>query len=882
MTVYLDFETCSPVDLDLVGTRTYAEHPASRILCLSYAVADQPVRIWWPNQAVPTDLHQAVTAGHRVAAHNFQFDYTVWHQHMVPLGWPAIPLDRWSCTMFRARLARLPASLEEAAKALDLPVQKDAAGRRFMLPLARRDLDTNPLNDEERCRLAAYCSMDTEVLRALDRRLPEIPEQWQPLVALDFELNARGMPVDLDAVRQLIVVRDAENLRLSREFRRLTEGELSSPKQVAKFRMKLADLGVGLPDLQRETLEAWVDENPRRQDLAAQLIRNRLESSHASDTKLDRMLATACNTGRLRDGFLLHGAHPGRWAGRGWQPQNFPKNKVSDPTETLNALLDRAQGIKAGTLDANADPGWTTSIKEAIAGSLRALLKTPDGWEFVSADFGQIESRALCWVAGQDDVLDEYRRGEDVYIKTAERLGSDSRDLGKLLVLSAGYGASGNVVYTRAPGFGLSLTVDEAHDFTARWRGANSAIVAFWHELFRTLCFVVEQPADQEPVTYRCFSIWRDPEMLFVQLPSGRVLKYRNPRLEMSERGSLVLTVELPKHKRLLPVSLWHGTAAENVTQAIAFDVMVGAMLRLHRDGVFLVGTIHDEIVALAPVEDAEAIRDHMIAVMKTPPVWAPDLPLAADAFINERFVKPVKPAHAPLPPSAAERWMNCPGSVAAVAALPPEPESSFAVEGTEAHRIFAACLTRDLDPAGLTEDRMLILPLRHALMLARDVIAGRRFKVETRLQPLPGLGKVWGTADVLVFDRHDRIVAVIDLKFGAGVAVEPDSVQLQIYALLAAQQYGCPPDGIDLHIVQPRRQHERGPHRMHHIGTDDLDRLFARLQDAVDALEDPAAPRIAGAWCRFCAARRECPAARSETARSASRPLVNPFVGGF
>jgi hypothetical protein len=68
----------------------------------------------------------------------------------------------------------------------------------------------------------------------------------------------------------------------------------------------------------------------------------------------------------------------------------------------------------------------------------------------------------------------------------------------------------------------------------------------------------------------------------------------------------------------------------------------------------------------------------------------------------------------------------------------------------------------------------------------------------------------------------------------------------------------------------------------MHHIGTGDLDRLFARLQDAVDALEDPAAPRIAGTWCRFCAARRECSEARSEAARSVPRPLVNPFVGGF
>jgi DNA polymerase len=881
MTVYLDFETNSVVELDLVGIRTYVEADSTRVLCLSYAIDDQPVEVWWPDKPMPAALIRAINAGQRTVAHNFQFDDAVWHRHLVPLGWPAIPLDRWSCTAFRARLARLPASLEEAAKALDLPVQKDAAGRRFMLSLARRDLDADPLTDEERDRLAAYCSMDTEVLRAVDRRLPETPDEWRELFELDFELNVRGMPVDFDAVRKLIIVRDAENLRLAQEFRNLAGDGLTSPRQVAKFRAKLSDLGVDLPDLQRETLESWAQENPQRHDLAAQLILNRLESSHSSDAKLDRMIATAGTTGRVRDSFVLHGAHTGRWAGRGVQLQNLPKNKVDDPEAMLKALLDRADGIVAGALNPTIDPGWSVSIKQAIAGSLRGLFKAPDGWVFVSADLGQIESRVLCWIAGQNDVLNEYRAGKDVYAKTAERLGSDDRDLGKLLVLSAGYGASGNVVHTRAPGFDLTLTLDEAYEFTNRWREANGEIVEFWYDLAAHLQRMLDLPADDPPIEFRqWFRIWRDSEMLFVQLPSGRCLKYRNPRLELNDRGLVSLTVDLPKHKKVLPAFIWHGSATENVVQAIAYDLLVGAMLRLHRDGVFLVGTIHDEIVALAPVEEAEAIRDHMVAVMKTPPEWAPDLPLAADAFINARFVKPLKSAHAPLPPSSAERWMHCPGSVAAVQALPPEPKSSFATEGTEAHQIFAACLTRDLDPADLTDDPMLVIPLRHSLLLARDVIAGRRFKVEIRLQPLPGLAKVWGTADVLVFDECYRIVSVIDLKFGAGVAVEPDSLQVQLYALLAAQQYGCPPDGIDLHIIQPRRQHEHGPHRMHHVGTDDLDRLFARLQDAVDAIEDLAAPRIAGTWCRFCAARRDCSESRAE--RATPRQLTNPFVGEF
>ena len=73
---------------------------------------------------------------------------------------------------------------------------------------------------------------------------------------------------------------------------------------------------------------------------------------------------------------------------------------------------------------------------------------------------------------------------------------------------------------------------------TDKWRANNPQIVDFWYDLLRTLMFVVEMPADQEPVAFRGFSIWRNTEMLFVQLPSGRCLKYRDPALTLSDSAS--------------------------------------------------------------------------------------------------------------------------------------------------------------------------------------------------------------------------------------------------------------------------------------------------------------------------------------------------------
>jgi DNA polymerase bacteriophage-type len=888
-TLYVDFETHSLLDLELVGARTYAEHPSTQVLMLPWAIGDGPVQLWIPfDGEMPEALFAAATDPDvRVVAHNYQFDLSVWRAVMVErFGWPDVPLARWDCTSFRARLARLPGGLDEAAKALNLPFRKNPAGKKLIKLIARSADPYTVLTPDQWGQFEGYARQDIEVMRAIDRAVPATPDEWRPLIELDFALNAAGMPADREAVAKLIVVRDAENKRLAAAFRQLAgEGGLTSPKQVAKFRARLTELGVDLPNLKRQTIEDWVEANPLRRDLAAQMIRNRLESSHSSDAKLDRIAATAAETGRVRDTFVMHGAHTGRWSGSGSQLQNLPRGTVTDPEAMLEALMERADGLAAGTVDPTVDPGWAVSIKEAIASCIRGVFKTPEGWVFVSADFGQIEHRVLCWLAGQDDKLDLYRRGEDVYIAEAAGLGSDSRDLGKLFTLSAGYGGSGNVMFTKAPAFGVVLSPEEADEKTARWRENNPSIVEFWYELVYRHQVVTEAPPDLVPITFRCFNVWRDAEMLFVQLPSGRVLKYRDPRLELDDYGRPTLRVKLPKHKQLLDVSLWHGAATENVVSAIATDILTAAMLTMHNNGVFLVGTIHDQVVALAPVEHAEAIRDHMLAVMQTSPSWAPDLPLAADAFINVRFVKPAKqPAHAPLAPSAAERWMNCPGSVLAEQLVErPEVESPFAIEGTEAHKIFAACLERGRDPAELTDDIYIIGPLRHALAITRDIIAGRKFKVEIRLPALPGIAKVWGTADVVVFDDYDRVVAIVDLKFGAVVQIEPNAIQVQIYGLLAAQQYGCPPDGLELHIVQPRGQHVRGPHRVHHISTTDLDRLFARLQDVVPVTEDPAAPRIAGEHCRFCAARLDCAEARAARSRSGPTQFVNPFIGrGF
>jgi DNA polymerase len=814
---------------------------------------------------MPEDLRTATLAGGTVTAHNISFEHAIWHAHLVPLGWPALPWERWSCTAIRARLVRLPGSLAGAGAALELPVQKDKAGKNLMRMLARTAYrGGREPTETEFDQLTRYCVIDVETLRALDRQLPEVDPETRVAAEVDFIMNRRGVPVDVDLVRQLIKVRDAENRRLVVAMHELTGGTIAKPTQVARIKQLLHQHGVTLDSCDREALENWVNEHPNADDLPAKTVKLRLEFAHSSDAKLTRIVEEAEISGLVRDGFVFHGSHTGRWSGRGAQLQNIPRAVLDDTEATLRRLAAAADSDDPTQVPNDGSEDAKRSIKAQIAGSLRGVFLAPEGERFVCADLSQIESRVLAWIGRQQDKLDAYAAGEDVYILTANSLRSDDRNFGKLIELSSGFGSGAQTILKKAPIYSVTIDVIRAEQAKNDWRAANANIVRFWYALRDAVDAAVSQPlgAPPIPVGVPGLEVRRTAVAVRIRLPSGRDLIYRAPRYELDEeRGDQMALVALqPKGDALIPVKLWYGLLTENVVQAIARDLLVHAMLVLHREGVRIVATVHDEIVALAAEDQADAVMRRMVEVLSTPPAWATGLPLAAEGYINRRFLKPKRmPAHAPLAPSAAARWMHCPGSAAAEKEVPAAPPSSFAVEGTEAHRVFAQSLEKGLAPTALTDDLAIAAPLTLAVEQARRTIAGRPVLLEHRLPPLPDLPQVWGTADCLTFDPN-KVDGVLDLKFGAGVAVEPDTAQLGIYALLAARHFGMADTGITATILQPRVGHQDGPVRSYHYAPEALDRLEQDLRSAVEATEQPNAPRHAGEWCRFCNAAAACP----------------------
>jgi hypothetical protein len=231
---------------------------------------------------------------------------------------------------------------------------------------------------------------------------------------------------------------------------------------------------------------------------------------------------------------------------------------------------------------------------------------------------------------------------------------------------------------------------------------------------------------------------------------------------------------------------------------------------------------------------------------------------------------------HAPLPPSAAERWIACPSSRQAETEAPPTVLSAFADLGTHAHELFARGLRLGLAIEALTTDPAIRQPLALALAAMREILGPRTFMVEIRLPALAGLPALWGTADVVGFSLPGPADTIADLKFGKAILVEADTPQLGVYAVLAARCYGVAEGGITAWTIQPRYDHADGLARRHHYSRDALDQLEVRLREAAAATLVPNAPRRAGPWCRWCRAAATCPV------RQAMPDAVPPTVSGW
>lgn len=267
--------------------------------------------------------------------------------------------------------------------------------------------------------------------------------------------------------------------------------------------------------------------------------------------------------------------------------------------------------------------------------------------------------------------------------------------------------------------------------------------------------------------------------------------------------------------------------------------------------------------------------------------------------------------AHARLAPSAAHRWVACPGSIRLSAGIEEAP-SVYAAEGTAAHEIAAHCLDTGFDadrfkgqivdtsgktaaekfrhgqPNGTTTfpvDGDMVDSVQTYLDVAREIAQDSEdFEIEQRLDVSAFVEGIFGTGDFIAYRGDLQRVTICDFKHGRGVAVEvAENEQLLTYALAVARRYhNRGVREVELIIVQPRAPHRDGPVRR---WVTDLVGLYDHamtIQSAAEMAKRDDAPLVPGDHCKFCRAAAICPALQMEAAAIVGLKQIDGEVMGI
>ena len=248
---------------------------------------------------------------------------------------------------------------------------------------------------------------------------------------------------------------------------------------------------------------------------------------------------------------------------------------------------------------------------------------------------------------------------------------------------------------------------------------------------------------------------------------------------------------------------------------------------------------------------------------------------------------------HSKIGASSASRWFACPGSVRLSAGLP-NYTSEYAAEGIAAHTLAEQCYTSGMQPATflgkhihLDRFEIEVTPeMIDAVDIYLDAIKVLRVKgdsaqAEVRFHLKSVHDDLFGTGDFVHFNPKTKVLTVLDLKYGAGVAVEVrDNSQLKYYALGALLELKVGADKVVFGVVQPRCPHPDGPVRTDTIDALDLLEFADALLQAAKATEAPDAPLVTGGHCRWCPAAAICPALRAKAnAAAESKFAATPSV---
>ena len=605
LTVYLDFETyfdpkCS---LSSLTTVEYCSHELFKVWGVGMAVGESPAE-WYGEDEVEDALNSVNWNDVNLVCHNTLFDGYVladkYHIH------PRFYSD--TAAMARGLNPTLSAKLSEVAKRLFPDDETMRKGDELVSAKGHYDLDPSL-----EASIAGYCIQDVELTKAIfNKQVVNYPQSELELIDLTTRMFCQpSLEINVERLTEYKEQVIANTLSKIENSGTTREVLASNPK----FCEYLKSLGITPPVKTSPNTgkkipafgkadAGWkqlVEMYPEHQNLwdARIAVKNRID-----ETRADRFLNSVNSHNQLPVPLRYYAAHTGRFGG----------------TDKIN-MLNLPRGSE-----------------------LRKCLTSPISHYIYVMDLSNIEARMLALIAGQEDLLDAFANGEDVYCQFAEKIygrpiqknvDDDERFVGKTAVLGLGYGMGDKkfamTIRTGAAGKAMPITDEEALSIVQLYRNSYVGITQYWKQANGMLYAMM----DPNQIGNRIGPLTIDRHGLV--LPNGMSLRYHNlsynehlNRFYFGEEGKITDT--------------YGAKVVENIVQALSRIVITDAMLKLSEQlkvlKAHVAHTVHDEILVVGPKNHSDSIMRIMEETMTRTPDWANGLPLAVEGGFDVTYSK--------------------------------------------------------------------------------------------------------------------------------------------------------------------------------------------------------------------------------------------------
>ena len=592
----IDLETYSDVNITKCGAYKYAESDEFEILLFGVSVDGGPVVVYdlACGNSIPDEILAALSDENVTKwAFNASFERVClsnWlkkHRPEYFTGY-SIPEDpagqyldpaSWKCSMIWSAYMGLPLSLEGVGAVLKLQDQKLKEGkdliRYFCTPCKPTKANGGrtrnlPKHDPEKWELfKKYNQRDVEVEMAIQKRLSKypVPEFIWDEYHLDQEINDRGIMLDMDVVENAIAFDEKSKSALMLQMQNLTG--IDNPNSVAQMKEWLSDNGIEAESLGKKDVKNMI---PETNGDIKEALTLRLQLAKSSVKKYQAMQNAVCKDGRAHGMFQFYGANrSGRWAGRLIQLQNLPQNHMND-------LAEARAIVRIGDYDT------LQLLYDDIPDTLSQLIRTAfiarDGYKFIVSDFSAIEARVLAYLAGETWRSKVFAEGKDIYCASASQMfgvpvekhgiNGHLRQKGKIAELALGYGGSVGALKSMGA-LEMGLSEEELQPLVNSWRSSNPMITAFWWDIDRAVKTTITQRIQTE---VRGIKFFYQSGMLFIKLPSGRLLSYVKPRIGENQFGGESVTYEgVGSTKKWERIESYGPKFVENIVQAVSRDI---------------------------------------------------------------------------------------------------------------------------------------------------------------------------------------------------------------------------------------------------------------------------------------------------------------------